>query len=70
MGDRGPARKPTLATAVLPRERPGLLELVKQKIVGRLLLDGGTVEQPRRSSLTLDVPRPGPASGTRGRHPR
>jgi hypothetical protein len=43
-------------TALLPGPRSGLLEAVKRKIVGRLLLDGGTVEEPDRGTRALDLP--------------
>lgn len=51
-------RPPSLATALSPARRAGLLESVKRKIVGRLLLDGGTVEEPARGTRGLDLPSP------------
>jgi len=48
----------SLASALEPARRGGLLEAVRRKIVGRLLLDGGTVEEPVRRTRALDVPPP------------
>lgn len=69
MGDTGHRRTRTLFTALLPGKR-GVLEAVKRKIIGRLLLDGGTVEEPARGR-ELELPGPERRGSLRpGRPPR
>lgn len=57
MRDRARPRT-SLAFALEPARRVGLLEAVRRKFVGRLLLDGGTLEAPVRSTRGLEVPPP------------
>jgi hypothetical protein len=57
VADRQMPRTRTLH-ALFPATRGGLAAALKRKIVGRLLLDGGTVEEPDRGARALDLPRP------------
>lgn len=55
MGERGDQGKLGVPTRQFIFERDEF-EARKKKIVGRLLLDGGTVEEPSRPPLVLNVP--------------